>query len=205
MTLPQSGVVIHADNVYLSQSTPADLVSLDEHAEEVRNVLIADREIENWRRRLVEDLTNAEYFRDELRKVLSLADQEAAKYGDPDLVATVAMRLQCGELDREAVNRVIATVADYPPDWSAEDLARAVRSALHPLSSQGAVVTGTMPAVTPTSVQDTAEVAAQPRAGFTVAETAVTIENNVMETAARQPALTQLPSDHPDDLFRSAP
>jgi hypothetical protein len=38
-----------------------------------------------------------------------------------------------------------------------------------------------------------------------VAETAVTIENNVMETAARQPALTQLPSDHPDDLFRSAP
>jgi hypothetical protein len=177
-------VVIHADNVYLSQSTPADLVSLDEHAEEVRNVLIADREIENWRRRLVEDLTNAEYFRGKLRTALGLPDPIAAEVTDAGLVDLMETRLE---------------------DGAAEDLARAVRSALHPLSSQGAVVTGTMPAVTPTSVQDTAEVAAQPRAGFTVAETAVTIENNVMETAARQPALTQLPSDHPDDLFRSAP
>lgn len=195
MTLPQSGVVIHADNVYLSQSTPADLVSLDEHAEEVRNVLIADREIENWRRRLVEDLTNAEYFRGKLRAALGLLDPIAAEVTDAGLIDLVETRLEDGAVDGQAVELARGIVEDYPPDWGVEDLARAVRSALHPLSSQGSVVTGTMPAVTPTSVQDTAEVTAQPRAGFTVAEV----------EAPRQPALTQLPSDHPDDLFRSAP
>ena len=191
MTLPQpSGVVIHADTVYLGQPT-----TLDEHAEEARRVLITDREVDKMalelRRQLIEDLSDAEYFRDELRKVLRLSDEAAARYGDPDLVAMIGLNLQKGSIDWETVNRVTAVVENFPEDWSAEDLARAVRSALHPLSTSEAVVTAQMPAVTPAAESKAAETN-----GGEPAE-----RGPAVVPAPAQPALTQLAVT--SDLFRS--
>lgn len=200
---PQAGVVIHAGNVYLHPAAPAELVSLDEHAEDVRQVLVDDQEIDKisqeLRRQLIEDLSDAEYFRAELRKMLDLSDEAAAQYGDADLVASVGLRLQRGALDWETVNGVTAVVENFSEDWSAEDLARAVRSALHPLSSSESVVTGSMPAIKP---------------GFSVVETSVT-EARVGDTTdtvevapsprpraqqSQQPAMMQLPAR--DDPFK---
>lgn len=166
MTLPQSGVVIHAGNVYLNSFAPGELVGLDEHAEEARRVLVDDARIEQWRRELLDDLSNAEYFRTELRKALDLAEAVAAAYTDSELVGLAAYRLIRGGLDREAVDRASRAVENFPEDWTAEDLARAVRSALNPLSKPGSVVTATMPAVTPAAegAEGTAEQPAAPPA-----------------------------------------
>ncbi len=133
MTLPRPGVNIFADNVYVSPSSPpAELVNLDEDVDDVQPILLDDQRIEQWRRELLADLANAEFFRTELRKALRLSDQAAAQHNDSELVGRVAVHLQKGALDWEAVNRIAAIVENFPEDWTAEDLARAVRAALHP-------------------------------------------------------------------------